>query len=688
MPNQTEESIKFGRDTLKLQVGEIAPYSKAAVLASYGDTVLLSTVCVSEEPKETAEFFPMLVDYEERLYAAGKISGSRWIKREGRPSDEAILAARTIDRPLRPLFPKDYRNDLQIVVTVLSYDGVHDPDTLAIIASSAALLSAGVPFSGPVGAVRVGLLGETFVLNPAPQQLQRSQLDLVVAGTKEKIVMIEGKAKEVSQEIILKAIRFGFKHLLPSLKIQEGFLNVDTSRAKKETPKVLKDVKKIVGDKLKEVILEIDREKREAAIASFEKEALENLEGDYKQIDIKQAFTEILEKEIREAIIEKGIRPDGRKPDEIRPIKINTGLLPRTHGSAFFSRGETQVLSIVTLGAPGEEQFIETMETEAKKRFMHHYNFPPFSTGEIRPMTKVSRREIGHGALVEKALESLLPPKEEFPYTIRIVSEVLASNGSTSMASVCASSLALMDGGIPIPRHVAGISIGLIQEGNKHRLLTDIQGIEDFAGDMDFKIAGTEEGITALQLDIKTAGLDLSIIEEALTEARRAHGFILNEMEKAIKKPRPSLSPYAPKIAVLRVAPDKIREIIGPGGKTIHQIIEKTNVSIDIEPDGTVYVSGKDSENLKKATDWISDLTRQAKIGEVFQGKVTRLADFGAFVEIWPGQEGLVHISELAPYRVRRVSDVVKVGQIIPVKVINIDEMGRINLSLKRAIKK
>lgn len=684
----TKEIVKFGEKDLCIETGQLAPQAKGAVVASLGETVVLATVVVSEEPKEGVDFFPMLVDYEERLYAAGKISGSRWIKREGRPSDEAVLAARLIDRPLRPLFPKDYRNDVQIIVTVLSYDGQHDPDILAIIASSAALLQSKAPFAGPVAAARVGLLGETFILNPTTEQLSKSKLDLVVAATKEKVMMLEAKASEVSEEIILKAINFAQKNLQPAISIQEKIFTQEGEKKKEksEIDKIYEEVKKVVGKRLKQAVLQIDQQKREEAISAFEKEVLENLEGNYKQIDIKTAFSVLLEKEIRGAILNKEQRPDGRGLEEIRPIEMQLSLLPRTHGSALFSRGQTQVLSIVTLGSPGEEQFVETMELETKKRFMHHYNFPPFSTGEVRPIRSVSRREIGHGNLVEKALVSLIPPKEEFPYTIRVVSEVLSSNGSTSMASVCASSLALMDAGVPIKKHVAGISIGMVSdEKGNYKLLTDIQGIEDFAGDMDFKVAGTDTGITAIQLDIKIQGLPLQIIQDALRAAKKARFFILDKMKELIPKPRPELSPYAPKIEILKVNPDKIREIIGPGGKTINRIIAETNVAIDIEPDGTVSISSEELEGLKKAVEWIRNITREARVGEVFQGRVVRIADFGCFVEIWPGQEGLVHISELAPYRVRKVHDIVKVGDVIPVKIISIDEMGRINLSLKRA---
>jgi len=682
-----KEVVSFGDEVLTLEVNRLAPQADGSVLARLGETVVLATVVHAPEPNEGVDFFPMLVDYEERLYAAGKIAGSRWVKREGRPSDAAILASRLIDRPLRPLFPKNYRNDVQIIVTVLSYDRQHEPAILAVIAASAALLEAGLPFSGPVSACKVGLFNDTFILNPKEEKLPESKMELVVAGTKDKILMLEVKAKEVSEETLVKAIAFAHRHLQSTLKAQERLISHREVQYKEsDNEAILQDLRKVLGSRLQEVFLEVDRERQKALISNFEKEVLENLEGNYKQAEIKTAFSYLLEKELREAVLKKGIRPDGRRLEEIRPMEIQLSLLPRTHGSALFSRGETQVLSIVTLGAPGEEQFIETMEEETKKRFMHHYNFPPFSTGEIRPLRSVSRREIGHSYLVERALESLIPAQELFPYTIRVVSEVLSSNGSSSMASVCASSLALMDAGVPIPKHVAGISIGLLTDQNgKYKLLTDIQGIEDFAGDMDCKVAGTTEGVTAAQLDTKIDGLTLEIIEKALLQAKRARAVILEKMNQALSKPRPSLSPYAPLVQIIKVKPERIRDIIGPGGKTINRIITETNVAINIEPDGTVAVSSEEKKGLEKAVNWIRNLTREVKIGEVFQGRVTRVVDFGCFVEIWPGQEGLVHISELAPYRIRRVSEVVKVGDVIPVKVISIDEQGRINLSLKQA---
>ncbi|MCX6806971.1 MAG: polyribonucleotide nucleotidyltransferase [Candidatus Berkelbacteria bacterium] len=681
-----EETIKFGDKNLTIKTGQLAGQAPGAICASLGETVVLATVVISKESKESAEFFPLLIDYEERLYAAGKISGSRWIKREGRPSDAAILASRLIDRPLRPLFPKGYRNDVQIIVTVLSYDDQHDPDILAIIAASTALLQAGAPFSGPVAAARIGLVDGKFILNPSKEVVGQSKLNLVVAATKEKIMMLEARADQLPNKTILEGIEFAQKALKPALGVQEKFAAEIKKEQEEEDKKIHEDIKKMVGKKLKKAVMEIDKQKREEALSAFEQEVLENLEGDYKQNDIKEAFSKLLEKEVREAILNYDKRPDGRKLDEIREISTDLGLLPRTHGSALFTRGQTQVLSIVTLGAPGDEQSIETMELETKKRFMHHYNFPPFSTGEIKPVRGASRREIGHGALVEKAISPLIPKKEDFPYTIRVVSEVLSSNGSSSMASICASSLALMEAGVPIEKHVAGISIGMVSDKNgKCKLLTDIQGLEDFSGDMDFKVAGTLDGITAIQFDTKIQGIDLATIKDTLEKALKARQIILEKMNKAIPKHKAELSPYAPQIEIFKINPDKIREVIGPGGKNINKIIAETNVEIDIEQDGTVSISSNEDGDLKKAIDLVKNISKEARAGEIYQGRVTRILDFGAFVEIWPGQEGMVHISELAPYRVKAVGDIVKVGEIVPVKVISIDDQGRVNLSLKRA---
>ena len=694
-----EFKTQIGGKELIISTGKLAELASGSVTVRYGDTVVLATAVVAPEPKEEIDFFPLLIDYEERLYAAGKISGSRFIKREGRPSEAAVLACRMIDRPIRPLFPKNFRNDVQVVITVLSFDLENEPDVISIIAASTALMLSPAPFEGPVAALRVGQIEDKFVINPTQKEMVNSRLDLVVAGTAEKIIMLEGGFKEVDEKTLLQAIEFGQKNLQPILEIQKKFQNDNRQTIEAGEPTIIEEVKKFLGRKLAEAVYELDKTKREEQISAFEKEILANFEGSYKQVDLKSAFGQILEKEVRKAIIEKELRPDGRKIAEIRPLKIEAGLLPRTHGSALFSRGQTQVLSIVTLGAPGEEQVIETMEEEGTKRFMHHYNFPPFSTGEVRPMRSASRREIGHGALAEKALLPVIPSREDFPYTIRVVSEVLSSNGSSSMASTCGATLALMDAGVPIAAPVAGIAIGLItSEGEaekEYKILTDIQGIEDFAGDMDFKVAATSRGITAIQLDTKLKGLSLEILKEALERARVANEEILKEMAKVLAKPRPELSSFAPRIKSIKVPIDKIGEVIGPGGKTIRKIIEecggKEVTSIDIEDDGTVMVASTDSKMGEKAISWIENMTKEVVIGEIYEGPVTQIvrdrnsgSEIGALVQLLPNQDGLVHISQIADRRIIKVSDELKVGQIVKVKVVEIDkERGRVSLSIK-----
>ncbi|MCD6422295.1 polyribonucleotide nucleotidyltransferase [bacterium] len=676
---------------LRFETGRLAHFADASVRVDFGDTTVFCTVVVSEEPREDVDFFPLLVDYEEKFYASGKISGSRFIKREGKPSESAILNARLIDRPLRPLFPKDYRHDVQIIVTVLSYDPECPPEIPSLLGASLALCLSPAPFEGPVGAVRVGLKGGEFVLNPS-DELEGLEADFVVVGNEERILMVEGKAKEVPEAEILRLFEWALRQLQFGLKAQQEFLKdfkiIKPEYAISESDIHIK-ISDLLGSELKKVLQLRDEEERKANLERFEERVLKEFEGDYKQIEIENAFNELIKKETRRLILEKGFRPDGRKEDEIRPLHIEVGVLARTHGSALFSRGETQVLSVTTLDSPAKEQMIETMEEEGFKRFMHHYNFPPYSTGEIRPLSAPSRREIGHGALVEKALEGLIPDKKEFPYTIRVVSEVLSSNGSTSMASTCASTLSLMDAGVPLLNPVAGIAMGLVAEEkegkiSRYRVLTDIQGIEDFSGDMDFKVAGTKKGITAIQLDVKIKGINFDIIKEVFERAKKARLYILQEMHKVLPKPKP-VSPLAPVIELITIDPEKIRDVIGPGGKTIRDIIAQTGVEINIEPDGTVYISS-DSANRKgvlQAKEWVKNLTREIKVGEIFRGKVTRVVDFGVFVEVFPGQEGLVHISELSRRRIRNIYRLVKVGDVIPVKVIKIDELGRLALSVK-----
>ncbi|KKQ73969.1 MAG: Polyribonucleotide nucleotidyltransferase [Berkelbacteria bacterium GW2011_GWB1_38_5] len=690
----------LGGKELLISTGKLAGLASGSVTVRYGDTVVLATAVVSAEPKEDIDYFPLLVDYEERLYAAGKISGSRFIKREGRPSENATLTCRLIDRPIRPLFPKTYKNDVQIVITVLSYDLENEPDVVSIIAASAALSQSVAPFEGPVAAVRVGQIDGKFVINPTETEMANSTIDLVVAGTKEKVIMLEAGAKEIDEKTMVEAIKFGHEALKPAIEVQKELISeTKHTVADVEEPEIIKEVKTYLGKKLDAVLHEIDKQKREEQISAFEAEVLANFEGNYKQIELKDAFSQILEKEVREAIIEREARPDGRKLDEIRPIDIEVGLLPRTHGSGLFTRGQTQVLSIVTLGAPGEEQIIETMEEEGTKRYMHHYNFPPFSTGEVRPMRSTSRREIGHGALAERAILPVLPSHEDFPYTIRVVSEVLASNGSSSMAATCGSTLALMDAGVPIKEAVSGIAMGLMTsvDGKKHKVLTDIQGLEDFAGDMDFKVTATKKGITAIQLDTKLKGIDIDILAEALEKGRMANDEILAKINKVIGEPRKELSAFAPRIQTLKVPVDKIGEVIGPGGKNIRKLIEdcggKEITSIDIEDDGTVTIASTDPVMSKKAIDAISGMTREVEVGEIFEAPVTQILkdrmrgnEIGAVVQILPNQDGMVHISQIANERIEKVSDKLKVGDVVKVKVMEVDkERGRISLSIKAA---
>ena len=694
-------AVKLGGKDLILEFGKLAEQATGSVTVRYGDTIILATAVVSSEPREGVDFFPLMVDYEERLYAAGKISGSRFIKREGRPSERAILNCRLIDRPLRPLFPKDFRNDIQVIITILSFDPEYDPDVISITAASAALIRAGAPFDGPVAAVRVGIdKDDKFILNPSQKELETSSLDLVVAGTKEKVMMLEAGASEVSEEKMFEAIKWGQEQLLPLIKVQEDMAKgIEKMELVKPADDVHEEVKKILGDKLKAAVKEVDKMRREESLKKFEEEVLTNLEGNFKQVDLKAAFNKLLQKEVREAILKDGHRPDGRKVEEIRPIDVQVGVLPRTHGSGLFTRGQTQALTIATLGGPGEEQIIETMEEEGEKRFMHHYNFPPFSTGEVRPMRSTNRREIGHGALAERALVPMIPAKEEFPYTIRLVSEILSSNGSSSMASVCGSTLALMDAGVPIKKPVCGIAMGLITSDDmkEYKVLTDLQGLEDFGGDMDFKVAGTKDGITAIQLDIKIKGLTMEIIEDTLERARVGRLSIMEKMLAVIPEPRKELSEYAPRITLVKINPEKIGELIGPGGKNINKIIEecggKELTAIDIDEDGTVSVSSIDPKMSEKAVDLISASTREIQPGETIDGVVKSIQkdrmsgkEIGAIVQLTPKIDGMVHISQVADHRVEKVSDVLHIGDKIPVYVLDVDkERGRISLSYKAA---
>jgi polyribonucleotide nucleotidyltransferase len=684
---------EIGGRNLIIESGVLAGQANGAVTVRYGDTVVLVTACISAEPREGTDFLPLTVDYEERLYAAGKIPGS-FFRREGRPSQEAVLTSRLTDRPLRPLFPKSLRNDVQVVVTVLSADQENTPDILAISGASAALCISDVPFSGPVSAVRVGYIDGSYVLNPTFTQLNQSRLDLVVAGTKNGVVMAEAGAKEVTEEILLEAVKFGQKANLEVIALQEQLIQANgrpkiVVEAKELNPELQSTVSAIIRDKFGQGPTWKGRAEREVVITGIKEEIVAKLGSSYSSAEITAAFELALKEVVRSLILEKGIRPDGRGIADIRPIKCEVGRFPRTHGSGLFTRGETQVLTIATLGSPGEEQQIDGIGQEETKRYMHHYNFPPFSTGEVKRMGGPGRREIGHGALAERALVPVLPSETDFPYTIRLVSEVLSSNGSTSMASVCGSSLALMDAGVPIKAPVAGIAMGLVMGvDGKYAVLTDIEGLEDALGDMDFKVAGTAEGVTALQLDLKVKNVDYEIMEKGLSQARSARLFILERMKETIGTSRPELSKYAPRLTKITIDPEKIRTVIGSGGKTIRSIMSEAKVTIDISNDGTILIGSPDEDATKKAIKIIEELTRDVEVGGIYNGHVTRVTSFGAFVEILPGKEGLVHISELADYQAPSVEDVVKVGDEVMVMVTEIDRLGRINLSRRAVFQK
>lgn len=678
----------LGGHSLIIETGRLANQAGGSVTVQYGDTLILVTACVSSELREGGDFLPLTVDYEERHYAAGKIPGS-FIRRESRPSQDAILADRLTDRSLRPLFPKSFRNEIQVVITVLSADQENDPDVLAIVGASTALSLSTIPFDGPVGAVRVGCLDGELVLNPTFTQLANSSLDVVVASTSDALVMVEAGAKEIPDQLILDAIKFGQQANLEITRLQQQIIDACGKpkmdfKPTEENHEVEEAVSAITGDRLKELVYRPKAE-REEALATIKEELSRELEEKFPSREIKSALDSLLRREVRSQILEQGARVGGRGLSEVRPISCEVGLLPRTHGSALFSRGGTQVLTITTLDSVRKEQLIDTISPEETKRFLHHYNFPPYSNGEVKRMGGPGRREIGHGALVERALAPVLPSEVDFPYTIRLVSEVLSSNGSTSMGSVCASVLSLMDAGIPISAPVAGVAMGVIAEDDKFVLLTDIEGLEDAYGNMDFKVAGTAQGITALQMDIKLKGIPYHVIENAIKQANDARRFILDKMGQTISSTRPELSKYAPRMYKITIDPDKIGTVIGPGGKMIRSITEETKATIDVENDGTVIIGSTSEEGAQKAIKIIQDLTRDVEVGAMYTGKVTRVINIGAFVEILPGKEGMVHISELADYRVPSVEDVVKVGDEIMVMVTEVDRMGRVNLS-RRAV--
>ena len=693
--NEYTVTADIGGKSWTLSAGKFAPQSSGSVVIRVGDTMVMATVVMGNKPREGIDYLPLLVDYEEKLYAAGKIKGSRWVKREGRPTDEAILSGRVIDRSLRPMFDGRIRLDIQVVVTVLSVDGENDPDVLGLSAASAAVAVSDIPWDGPIAGVRVGRVEGKFVLNPSFLSVESgvSDLDLIVSGTGEHIIMVEAGAKEVSEEDVIAGCALAQTEIAKILEAVKS-LSAKAGRPKREIPlfapsEEVRTKLAVYDNEYSACLFVPNLAERDAKLSAFREKVIAEVAGEDDELkrDVHYILDETMKKLVQKGILEKGQRVDGRGLDEIRAISCEVGLLPRVHGSGLFRRGETQVLTTVTLGGPGDEQLLEDLDTEEerKKRYMHHYNMPGFASGEVKPLRSPGRREIGHGALAERALLPMIPPKETFPYTLRLVSEVLSSNGSTSMASTCGSTLALMDAGIPILSPVAGIAMGLVldKESGKYKVLTDILGLEDGNGHMDFKVAGTKKGITALQLDIKVKGLTREILKDALATAKNGRLSIMEKMLQAIAVPRAEMSPYAPRIVSFKINPDKIREVIGPGGKVINGIIAETGVKIDIEDDGTVMVTSTNAEASAKAVDWIKNLIREVQAGEVFQGTITRILDFGAFAEILPGQEGLIHISELEPHRVEKVTDVVKVGDIVPVKVINIDELGRINLSRK-----
>lgn len=688
--------MEFGGRKLSIETGRLAKQARGSALVRYGDTVVLCTATMAS-PREGIDFFPLLVDYEERMYSIGKIPGG-WMRREGRPTEAAILAARMIDRTIRPLFPDGFRNDVQVVATVLSVDKNNPPDIPAMIGASAALHISDIPFEGPIGGVRIGRANGEWLVNPTLEQAAVSEMDLVVGGTKDAVMMVEAGANVVPEEVMLDAIMYGHDQikkicdLIEEMRRAVGVPKVEVELATVDA-EVESWAREWLSDRLAEAVRSADKHTREQATADLREDLLDAYTEVYGEEaflehakDLGRVFDAALKEEVRKSIVIDGIRPDGRALDEIRPIVCDVGLLPRVHGTGLFQRGQTQVLTACTLGLKSDEQILDDLGDEERKRYLHHYNFPGFSVGETRPMRGPGRREIGHGHLAERALLPVIPPESEFPYTLRLVSEVLESNGSSSMASVCGSSLALMDAGVPITAPVAGVAMGLVKSGDEIKILTDIQGIEDALGDMDFKVAGTKDGVTALQMDIKISGVSRDILWEALQQAKRGRLFILEKMAEAIAEPRANLSPWAPRIVTLTVPVDKIRDIIGPGGKMIRKIVDQTGATIDIEDDGRVFIASVDEEGSRSAVEMIERLTKDVEVGAIYKGTVKRIMNFGAFVEILPGKEGLVHISKLANERVAKVEDVVNVGDEVLVKVTEIDRMGRINLSRKDAL--
>ena len=692
-----EHKLEIGGKTFIVNLEQLAEQANGSVFVRLGDTLVMATATMSSRDLEGLDFFPLKVEFEEKFYAVGKILGSRFMRREGKPSDESILTARLIDRSIRPLFPKNLKREVQIIISCYSFDGENDPDIPGALAASLALGISDIPWQGPIAPIRVCKLNNGLIVNPSYEERGKSNFDMILSGLKEDkniiINMVEALANENTKEELMEGIESSEENIKKILDFQEKIIkeygkekaNIGEMEKIKE---IDKEIEKLYAKQLEEALFQKPDIKNRREMSNLQDEIIKTTKDNFGEEKIpytKEFIENLLRDFLHKRILERKERPDGRKLNEIREIDSRIEVLPRTHGSAIFFRGKTKSLSNVTLGPPSDQKLIEGMEVRGKKRFMHHYNFPPFCSGEIKPLRGPGRREIGHGNLAEKALIPVIPNFEDFPYTIRIVTEILSSNGSTSMASVSSSSLALMDAGVPIKRPVAGIAMGLIKEKENYKILTDIQGPEDHFGDMDFKVAGTEKGITAIQMDVKISGINDRIIEEILALAEEARKKILEKTDRTLNKPKDSLSEFAPKIFRIVINPEKIGSVIGPGGKIINEIIEKCEVSIDIEEDGNVFVASESENAAQKAIEWIKNITREIKVGEVFQGKVTRILDFGAIVEILPERDGLVHISELAPYRVRKVEDMVKIGEIIPVKVLNIDNSGKISLSLKAA---
>jgi polyribonucleotide nucleotidyltransferase len=691
MTYRSEVSLE-GR-ALSIEAGRVARAADGAAWVRYGDTVVLVTAVASKQPREGIDFFPLTVDYQERAYAAGKIPGG-FFKREGRPHEKETLTSRLIDRPIRPLFPTGYHQDVQIIATVLSADQENDPDVLAVIGASAALTLSPIPFQGPIGCVRIGRVEGKLILNPTYAQLERSDLDVVLAGTQAAVVMVEGGARELPEEAMLEALQYGHRTLQAINQMQHDLARqMGVSKPAFVPPPVDAGLQARVEEQCRSRIRELafvpekEEQKARRKVLLDEALSLAATEPEAVRLQVKEIFEELEKQEMRRLILDKGRRADGRTTTAVRPITCEIGVLPRTHGSALFTRGQTQALATTTLGTSEDEQRMDDLEGESFKRFMLHYNFPPFSVGEVKFMRGASRRDIGHGALAERAIQPVLPGKEEFPYTVRIVSDILESNGSSSMATVCGASLSLMDAGVPVKAAVAGVAMGLVKEGEQAVVLTDIQGLEDHLGDMDFKVAGTRKGVTSIQMDMKIQGITEAIMHQALTQARQARMEVLDIMDRAVAKPRSALSPYAPRIISFKIPVDKIREVIGPGGKVIRGIVEQTGVKIDIEDDGTVAIASVDEAAAQKAMEIIGKIVEVPEVGKVYLGKVVKITDFGAFVEILPGTDGLLHISQISQERVKRVEDVLREGEELMVKVIEVDKSGKIRLSRRELLK-